>query len=85
MDVGVGGTSGGIAAPNALISTDCDRLRLCRSLVRIQSGVPHVTLVFLYEGHVALDRKLDTLDIRTKDVDDTSDNVEVLKHVVRNK
>jgi len=28
---------------------------------------------------------LDTLDIRTKDVDDTSDNVEVLKHVVRNK
>ena len=39
----------------------------------------------LNEGHVAIDRKLNALDMRTKDVDDIRDNVEVLKHVVRNK
>jgi len=39
----------------------------------------------LNEGHVTLDRKLSALDVRTKDVDDIRDNVEVLKHVVRNK
>jgi len=57
-------------------------------LVKVEVTQEHDVLKgiqLLNEGHVAIDRKLNALDIRTKDVDDIRDNVEVLKHVVRNK